>query len=244
MLADDFPEHGSARTGRRSRARRSSSTCTSKMPTPPGRRPWPPARRPSMPLADMFWGDRYGQVEDPFGHRWSIATHKRDMNMEQMQEAHEGIHAGRALRGRPAMKFMVIVKASAASEAGVMPAGSCSPRWASSTKNWSRPACCWPAKACTRAAAARASAWMATSAPWSTVPSPNPRSWSPASGSSRSARWTKRSTGCERCPHPHGSGKAEHRDPPDLRGPEDFGDALTPELREQEAALRARVDGQ
>ncbi len=39
-----------------------------------------------MPLADMFWGDRYGQVEDPFGHRWSIATHMRDMTPEQMME--------------------------------------------------------------------------------------------------------------------------------------------------------------
>jgi PhnB protein len=29
-----------------------------------------------MPMADMFWGDRYGQIEDPFGHRWSIATPK------------------------------------------------------------------------------------------------------------------------------------------------------------------------
>jgi len=27
----------------------------------------------TMPLADMFWGDRYGKVEDPFGHQWSIA---------------------------------------------------------------------------------------------------------------------------------------------------------------------------
>jgi PhnB protein len=43
--------------------------------------------KPIMPLADMFWGDRYGQVEDPFGHRWSIATHKHDMTPEQMQEA-------------------------------------------------------------------------------------------------------------------------------------------------------------
>jgi hypothetical protein len=33
----------------------------------------------------MFWGDRYGQLEDPFGHRWSIATHKRDMTPEQMR---------------------------------------------------------------------------------------------------------------------------------------------------------------
>jgi uncharacterized glyoxalase superfamily protein PhnB len=42
--------------------------------------------KPVMPLSDMFWGDRYGQVEDPFGHRWSIATHKRDVSPEQMQE--------------------------------------------------------------------------------------------------------------------------------------------------------------
>jgi PhnB protein len=38
-----------------------------------------------MPLADMFWGDRYGLLEDPFGHQWSIATHMRDLSPEQMQ---------------------------------------------------------------------------------------------------------------------------------------------------------------
>ncbi|MBU6512490.1 MAG: VOC family protein, partial [Betaproteobacteria bacterium] len=36
---------------------------------------------------DMFWGDRYGQVIDPYGHRWSIATHVRDVPPEQMLEA-------------------------------------------------------------------------------------------------------------------------------------------------------------
>lgn len=41
----------------------------------------------TMPAADMFWGDRYGQVEDPFGHRWSIATHIRDVTQEEMAEA-------------------------------------------------------------------------------------------------------------------------------------------------------------
>ena len=41
----------------------------------------------TMPVADMFWGDRYGQVEDPFGHRWSVATHKRDVTPDEMQEA-------------------------------------------------------------------------------------------------------------------------------------------------------------
>jgi uncharacterized glyoxalase superfamily protein PhnB len=39
-----------------------------------------------MPVSDMFWGDRYGKLADPFGHKWSIATHKRDMSPEQMEE--------------------------------------------------------------------------------------------------------------------------------------------------------------
>ena len=38
-----------------------------------------------MPLADMFWGDRYGIVVDPFGHNWSIATHIRDVSMEELK---------------------------------------------------------------------------------------------------------------------------------------------------------------
>ncbi|KVD52239.1 VOC family protein [Burkholderia ubonensis] len=41
----------------------------------------------TMPAADMFWGDRYGQVEDPFGHRWSLATHQRDLTPEQIRDA-------------------------------------------------------------------------------------------------------------------------------------------------------------
>lgn len=40
-----------------------------------------------MPATDMFWGDRYGQVQDPFGHFWSLATHVKDLTPEQMQEA-------------------------------------------------------------------------------------------------------------------------------------------------------------
>ena len=40
-----------------------------------------------MPPADMFWGDRYSQIEDPFGHLWSIATHLQDLTPAQMQKA-------------------------------------------------------------------------------------------------------------------------------------------------------------
>ena len=39
-----------------------------------------------MPVADMFWGDRYGQVEDPFGHRWSLATPVTTLTPEEMME--------------------------------------------------------------------------------------------------------------------------------------------------------------
>jgi uncharacterized glyoxalase superfamily protein PhnB len=42
-----------------------------------------------MPVADMFWGDRYGKLVDPFGHKWSIATHTRDMSVKEMEEAQE-----------------------------------------------------------------------------------------------------------------------------------------------------------
>jgi uncharacterized glyoxalase superfamily protein PhnB len=41
----------------------------------------------TMPVADMFWGDRYGQLVDPFGHRWSVGTHVRDVSPEEMRQA-------------------------------------------------------------------------------------------------------------------------------------------------------------
>jgi PhnB protein len=41
---------------------------------------------PKMPVTDMFWGDRYGIIEDPFGHCWSIATHLQDLTPEQIQQ--------------------------------------------------------------------------------------------------------------------------------------------------------------
>ena len=41
----------------------------------------------TMPVADMFWGDRYGVIEDPFGHRWSIAPPQRTMTATELAEA-------------------------------------------------------------------------------------------------------------------------------------------------------------
>jgi PhnB protein len=38
-----------------------------------------------MPLADQFWGDRYGQVSDPFGHRWALGQHVEDVAPAEME---------------------------------------------------------------------------------------------------------------------------------------------------------------
>jgi PhnB protein len=48
-----------------------------------------------MPIADMFWGDRYGVITDPFGHHWSIATHIRDLTPDEIQnEMMKGMESG------------------------------------------------------------------------------------------------------------------------------------------------------
>jgi len=43
--------------------------------------------QPTMPMMDAFWGDRYGQVSDPYGHKWSIATHKQNLTQEEIRVA-------------------------------------------------------------------------------------------------------------------------------------------------------------
>lgn len=43
----------------------------------------------SMPLADMFWGDRVGMLKDPFGHFWSVATHTKDVSPEELKQGVE-----------------------------------------------------------------------------------------------------------------------------------------------------------
>ena len=47
----------------------------------------------TMPLDDMFWGDRYGKVDDPFGHHWSIGTHVRDVSPAEKQKAMERMNS-------------------------------------------------------------------------------------------------------------------------------------------------------
>lgn len=83
MLCDEFPEF-----------------CSGEMPSPGSavsihlyvpdadtvwERALAAGARPIMPLGDAFWGDRYGQLVDPFGHRWAIATHLRDMTPREIE---------------------------------------------------------------------------------------------------------------------------------------------------------------
>jgi uncharacterized glyoxalase superfamily protein PhnB len=43
----------------------------------------------TMPIADQFWGDRYGTLQDPFGHHWSVATRVKDLTHDEMMAAQE-----------------------------------------------------------------------------------------------------------------------------------------------------------
>ncbi|MYN38808.1 VOC family protein [Duganella sp. FT109W] len=86
MLADDFPEYG----GLGPKALKGSPV-TLHMVVPDVDASFQQAvdagASVRMAPADMFWGDRYGQVTDPFGHHWSIATHIKDMTPEEMMAA-------------------------------------------------------------------------------------------------------------------------------------------------------------
>jgi PhnB protein len=50
-----------------------------------------------MPVADMFWGDRVGTVQDPFGYNWTLATHVKDLTPQEIQQ---GAQAAFAQMGR------------------------------------------------------------------------------------------------------------------------------------------------
>jgi PhnB protein len=46
-----------------------------------------------MPVQDMFWGDRAGTVQDPFGYSWFLATHIKDLTMQEIQQGAEAAFA-------------------------------------------------------------------------------------------------------------------------------------------------------
>jgi len=49
-----------------------------------------------MPLDEMFWGDRAGTVQDPFGYSWTLASHIRDLTQEEIRQGAEAFFAGMA----------------------------------------------------------------------------------------------------------------------------------------------------
>lgn len=58
-----------------------------------------------MPLADQFWGARYGQLTDPYGHEWSIATHKEDVSEAEVARRAAAMFSAPAEgAGKPGMK--------------------------------------------------------------------------------------------------------------------------------------------
>lgn len=52
----------------------------------------------SMPVADQFWGDRYGSLVDPFGYVWGVATHKEDLTPKEMEQRAQEFFASMAKR--------------------------------------------------------------------------------------------------------------------------------------------------
>jgi len=87
MLADEFPEMG----GTRAPTTLGATSVTIHMSSPNVDQTMATAAAAGakvlMPPADMFWGDRFGILRDPFGHEWSIATTIRKMTPDQMRAA-------------------------------------------------------------------------------------------------------------------------------------------------------------
>ena len=54
-----------------------------------------------MALQDCFWGDRYGILKDPFGHRWSVATRMKDLSPRQLQKQADAFNAEHQSSGAP-----------------------------------------------------------------------------------------------------------------------------------------------
>lgn len=88
FLADDFPEYCGGKEsspkalgGTPVTLHRYVKDCDAEM-----KRAQDAGATVKMPAADMFWGDRYGVVVDPFGHTWSLATHQRDLSPDEIAE--------------------------------------------------------------------------------------------------------------------------------------------------------------
>jgi uncharacterized glyoxalase superfamily protein PhnB len=72
--------------------------------------------RTEMPLADQFWGDRYGSLIDPFGHRWAVAQHLEDLTPEQTQQRAALLYGAPAATGKTGKKPAKMAKAKPGAE--------------------------------------------------------------------------------------------------------------------------------
>jgi PhnB protein len=89
MLCDDFPEYRGGK-GSTPEALGGSPVVLHlqvKDPDPVFNQAVSAGAKVTMPLADQFWGDRYGQVTDPFGHIWSIGATVRKVSEEELEKA-------------------------------------------------------------------------------------------------------------------------------------------------------------
>jgi PhnB protein len=88
MLSDEFPEMGN-----KSPQTLGGSACTVMLYTENVDSLWDQAVKAGaevkMPLNNMFWGDRFGSMVDPFGHNWSMAQHIEDVSPEEMKKRQE-----------------------------------------------------------------------------------------------------------------------------------------------------------
>lgn len=90
FLCDDFPDMG----GSRSPKTLGGSPVTIHLELPNVDEVWKSAlsagAKVEMELADQFWGARYGVLSDPYGHRWSLATQKRELSRAELDSAAKG----------------------------------------------------------------------------------------------------------------------------------------------------------
>jgi uncharacterized glyoxalase superfamily protein PhnB len=88
MMADSFPEHG-----QKSPKELGTSPVVLSLYVSDCDKVWNQALEAGatvrFPLMDQFWGDRYGQLVDPFGHIWGICTHKEDLTPEEIDRRAE-----------------------------------------------------------------------------------------------------------------------------------------------------------
>jgi PhnB protein len=86
MLSDDFPEMAGGM--RRTPKALGGTSVTLHLDVPDVDSVWKSAvaagATVTLPLAEMFWGDRYGKLRDPFGHEWSLATRKQQASQAEL----------------------------------------------------------------------------------------------------------------------------------------------------------------